>query len=92
MGLSPCAEAIRKKRLGGSNCFGNKTGCGYAKNAAQKKSAGRNACSATGLFPVVLVAAKVHSPFSDRSEKEASLWWPLHCSGKAGALSAGRHP
>jgi len=46
----------------------NKTGCGYAKNAAQK-SAGRNACSATGLFPVLLVAAKLNSPFSDRSGK-----------------------
>jgi len=69
----------------------NKTGCGYAKNAAQK-SAGRNACSATGLFPVLPVAAKLNSPFSDRSEKRPPPESGRYIAPASGAVSAGRHP
>jgi hypothetical protein len=41
MGLSPGAEAIRKKRRapGQFKLFGNKTGCGFAKFATQKSGA-----------------------------------------------------
>jgi hypothetical protein len=80
MGLSPCAEAIRKKAKSAwaLQIVWKQDGSRLRENSRRKKNAGRNARSATGLFPAV------------HSRQPKNLGATLLRKNRS--VSAGRHP